>query len=1511
VVYLVSEQDFKALEPFEETFVASSTSETQHAILPDSSAKTLHSEPESVEKSLDEPIESQADLTNASLVAQRGSSCSSSSSSDDDGDGYDVDKGYADDDNMVPTQDDEVEPSKTEKRKRSESSSSSSSDEGEKTEQNVVSVPVSVDEPVSNVTVVDENEERVLSPIGEPEKDYFREPSPISEPDNDIKTEGHDSPKETVVHTSYTPAEIEVMEKLELMKMISAATAKSEVEKQKAKETDIDFPLEKDNTEVKGKTDSKDSKDAPQSKIETESKLAEESPGGTPKDKRHVTFAASVVDNERVYEDSESEESDENDEPSSSESSSSSSESENEGTYVVGRPADQQKEGTTAPPETTIVIVGFPSEEPALPTSQGGTDVGDEQDDSAHVQYIGSTPLGEPKLNGDIGSEESDDDDDKSTSGSSDSGEGITSYDINPPHDSDSEGEPARTEVDIDYLFDRGVRTEQVSRETNVDDIFEEEEPVDIVPEEVETDIKPDKQDVKAESSSSDTDSKSDDEDEQKDEPFTAETRDEGIASSSSPSDSEGETDNVGKTTDYKDKAPEEEETSFIVTPEVETEEVKHEHTSSSSSDSSDTDNEPGNETELKNIPAEVADTQEQVTNNVTFTSPLSEDMQISPKKRSDGDSYVPTVDISEDNSSLLVQDDKMAFQPNESEIILAKDKLEQGADVIDVKDEKSDDDKKSSSSDSSDKEDIPVKQVIETDIDAAFDDAISTETKEQLPSDERTEKERDFTPDAMEEIPTPITEQVKDESSSSSSSSQSSDDEPDENLKTEKKSDTKLDEFPDNVAPIEEPAEPIVSAEEAIGQDDKERKSSSESSESSEDEGRKTIKVTFIPPSEKSCVDIEAAQRQAELESEQPDNEIEIQSQPNEDDVDVDKSDALGTTPLKVPTETVSPAEEASGRDDKERKSSSDSSKSSDDEGRKTIKVTFIPPSEKSCVDIKAAERRADLDSEQPEDKIEIQSQNVEGDVDDDKSDESGTTSESENERNVDHDKPDKIAFTKEKEKSVSSTSSSDDENESKPTPASVIETDLDLEFNKEHPFVELDKTAEAGRDDKETESSSSASSDVESKTPIKITFIPPSNKSCVDIEGAQRRAALGLEQPEDTLEIQPKNVEGNVDVNTSEKSSTTSESENEDNVDDDKPDQTGFTEEKEKSDSSPSSSDDEHETKPPPASVMETDLDLEFDKVNPSVELDTSGVYSERVETFIEADKPLQLQRSQIMIPVDEVLATKADSESSLSDEKDKQDKPQPFDSHKEIPKQISSDKSSSSSSSSSDNEGDEDTRPVQATEEAPEEKIAPDQDYLAHSHPAPSAPYSDFDDFHPEYVAERYHSAIPVESPRSEDGVERPPKDEVYCETTLTVVRRVKVKQTYGSDKTERQPTMIEQSLDKKSTGPAITELTDDDPHGTKRERSGSNMFQDGHDAKRHEGETYREQQTAPPAEEFILMEPALLLDQPGEVQERYERRAPYVPTDSPPHGPSSQPVLGKVAGLGDADGGRRGW
>ncbi|XP_052265579.1 ankyrin-2-like isoform X3 [Dreissena polymorpha] len=151
-------------------------------------------------------------------------------------------------------------------------------------------------------------------------------------------------------------------------------------------------------------------------------------------------------------------------------------------------------------------------------------------------------------------------------------------------------------------------------------------------------------------------------------------------------------------------------------------------------------------------------------------------------------------------------------------------------------------------------------------------------------------------------------------------------------------------------------------------------------------------------------------------------------------------------------------------------------------------------------------------------------------------------------------------------------------------------------------------------------------------------------------------------------------------------------------------------------------------------------------------------------------------------------------------------------------------------------------------------------------------------------PDYVKEVYHAAIPVEKPPNVEGEEQPPKDEVYCETSLTVIRRVRIKQNYGSDKTERQPTAIELSLDKKSQiPPQITEVPESGEFPVKQMRSLSESSNESHDAKRQEMESkeheFKEKEATPPAREFIFVDPIMLGEKPLHVMETYYREIPY--------------------------------
>ena len=156
---------------------------------------------------------------------------------------------------------------------------------------------------------------------------------------------------------------------------------------------------------------------------------------------------------------------------------------------------------------------------------------------------------------------------------------------------------------------------------------------------------------------------------------------------------------------------------------------------------------------------------------------------------------------------------------------------------------------------------------------------------------------------------------------------------------------------------------------------------------------------------------------------------------------------------------------------------------------------------------------------------------------------------------------------------------------------------------------------------------------------------------------------------------------------------------------------------------------------------------------------------------------------------------------------------------------------------------------------------------------------------DTLKPEYTAYSVKSAIPVESPVKEGEI-RPPEDEVYCETSFTVVRRTKVKQSYATDKIEKQPTMVEQAIQQTTKAPALTDTLD---FSGKRHRSGSlsEEEEEDHPSKRQEfepgeGETvmYGEDEAPPPAREYIVIEPTVLTDKTEIKTEHYKKEVPYV-------------------------------
>ena len=209
-----------------------------------------------------------------------------------------------------------------------------------------------------------------------------------------------------------------------------------------------------------------------------------------------------------------------------------------------------------------------------------------------------------------------------------------------------------------------------------------------------------------------------------------------------------------------------------------------------------------------------------------------------------------------------------------------------------------------------------------------------------------------------------------------------------------------------------------------------------------------------------------------------------------------------------------------------------------------------------------------------------------------------------------------------------------------------------------------------------------------------------------------------------------------------------------------------------------------------------------------------------------------------------------------------------------------------------------------------DAPDDDIVPEAEPVVesfeplHSPDVEFAPkhYSDVpfetnvDTMEPEYTAYSIKSAIPVEAPESET---KPPEDEVYCETSFTVVRRTKVKQSYASDKTDRQPTMVEEAIQQSGKTPAITDAPDT---AGKRHRteSLSDEEEEEHPSKRQEFEpaeelVFGEDEAVPPAQEYILIEPTILHDKTEVRTEHYRKEMPYIPGDDASHTPDDTGIL----------------
>ena len=288
--------------------------------------------------------------------------------------------------------------------------------------------------------------------------------------------------------------------------------------------------------------------------------------------------------------------------------------------------------------------------------------------------------------------------------------------------------------------------------------------------------------------------------------------------------------------------------------------------------------------------------------------------------------------------------------------------------------------------------------------------------------------------------------------------------------------------------------------------------------------------------------------------------------------------------------------------------------------------------------------------------------------------------------------------------------------------------------------------------------------------------------------------------------------------------------------------------------SESSSSSSDDDEERKPkheePADEVilpksLETDLDADepvpdTDELNPKEGLETDIDAVEPEPVVDKADKPKSL-------PVSDVMETDLDAP-------------------------------------------DDDIMPeAEPVVESIQPLHSPDVGFAPKNYP--EIPFeTNVDTTEPEYTAYSIKSAIPVETPESEI---KPPEDEVYCETSFTVVRRTKVKQTYASDETDRQPTMVEQAVQQSGKTPAIT----DSPDTTgKRHRteSLSDEEEEEHPSKRQEFEptedpspVFGEDEAAPPAREYILLEPTILHDKTEVRTEHYRKEMPYVPCDDALH------------------------
>ncbi|XP_052770358.1 ankyrin-2-like isoform X10 [Mya arenaria] len=1397
-----------------------------------------------------------------------------SSSSSDSDEGYDVDKPFKDRKSGKHADDREwEEPEHTAdspgrvtpendihvpvKISRSDSSSSSDSSRSKSEDEKYFDTKEKPDQPDKEpvpVVIIDENEERVLSPIGEPEKDYKRVVSPVAEPELDIKLQAENVP-------------------------------------QSEEDTDV------------SKSDM--NKNVPQDEA---SVLLEDKDAKQKKEKRKVTFAATVVDNESSSSESDTEEVndeenynvkikvehdeglvlDEESKSSSSSDCSSESESENEGTYIVDRSEPYGEEETLGDSEKEP---GKHAEEEIVsePTTETAAD----------VQFLGSSPLKETIIKGEVQLEKVEDDKSSSSNSStSESDEEITSYNVTPgresePSDSDNEIKQTPQDLEVDTMKERGP-----SRETNVDEIFDEPAVETKSPPLEETDIddqhlelprepesstdfdnnEPDSELTKFKISSSSS-SDSDKDDMKGLEKGISKENKEGRKTSASSSDESDKladdrvkgspefymkpkvvmfTDVPLNVQDTGDKEmiinpdtsvfqPNDDETSFITKPgkaELRDEGKKRSSSASSDSESSSDDEKKDHRDELE------TDLDAEFQKRDSF-EPKTLEMS------------VDTVNVPEKDEDVLVLEDQTAeMRPDGSEMLFIAKPTEKA----------DDDDNKEPEVDPSVGKTSPAELVKGEKRETDIDDYENKEKKERcdsissrsssLDSEDESEKKQDKNDKIVQKKTTDTKE---------------SDDEDDHMKNT---SETVVDAItpgspkyePENVPTQESPeevedgqgfdqnedTEPLKTkgksgSATSDSEDEKESVSSSSSSDREKDVKEKKNVVEehdldaemekTVPPGESDIIVSPTFAPEITDKTEDTDkNEDQIGDAllPKMEDVEKDKlpetlTEISDNEPVEItkPSSRVSESDSSSSEsenDERKRKSSKSSSDDEDFEGKKK-------PEHVSETDIDAEVDQM-IDNSRPIDK--------------------------------EDQTPDTVS-TKLKLPSPATLKSKSDESSSSDDEA-IDKTNDEEETNRVEPFIEIEQPLTVIRKDKST--------------------LPD------QFEVAKEEQKNPTPQDDEKIKIEHEEAET--------KSNNSSESEDED---------------KDKRKLSLSSSSNENEPLAAPEPVVDPndvpkDTQVKSDSSSESEDEDKSKQKISKSPSTSSSDE----NENENMAEAKQVVQT--DPISVFSEENQPSVEPKPLvepDSNAETKGRKNSD---SPSSSSSENEPLVETQPVIETDldadfnkdQQPVDQY-PNEPFT--SKPAPLLE-TNVDDIAPIYVTEQYHSAMPVERPPEEDVEDRPPKDEVYCETTLTVVRRVKVKQKYGSDKTEKQPTPIEQSLGKKVEPPRITDvtdldphgdITDLDPHGDKRERSDSNKFDEGHDKKRRETDRYREKEAIPPAQEFIFVDPILVLDQPETVREHYERRMPFAPakqrSDSSSSSSQSDSDAEKVEGPGGKD------